>query len=64
MAAESGGARTLFEHRAARRQTSASFDPMEDYGAEVSARVVDQGPPREWPACTCGAEVCPDGEAA
>ncbi|WBP87712.1 hypothetical protein [Kitasatospora cathayae] len=60
MAAKAGGARTLSEHRAVRRQAAATFNPLDDYDVEVSVRVAGSGILREWPACTCGADHCPD----
>ncbi|MFJ3218586.1 hypothetical protein ACIPLC_22015 [Kitasatospora sp. NPDC086801] len=60
MTAKAGSARTLSEHKAARRQAVATFNPLDDYDAEVSARVGGKGNLRQWPACTCGADNCPD----
>ncbi|MEV7600585.1 hypothetical protein AB0O91_24765 [Kitasatospora sp. NPDC089797] len=64
MTTKTGSARTLSEHRAARRQTAGTFNPLDDYDTEVSARVAEKGVLREWPACTCGKDTCPDKGAA
>ncbi|MED7947794.1 hypothetical protein ACFWOG_15515 [Kitasatospora sp. NPDC058406] len=64
MTAKTGSGSTLPEYRAARRQAKGTFNPLDDYDAEVSARVTVGGILREWPACTCGTDNCPDKGAS
>ncbi|GAA2091975.1 hypothetical protein GCM10009759_17250 [Kitasatospora saccharophila] len=66
MAAVDGsrGTQSFAEYKAERRKVVAHSGEPSDYDAEVSARVVGDGVLREWPACTCGADTCPDKSVA
>ncbi|MED7948032.1 hypothetical protein [Streptomyces sp. BE303] len=52
--------RTYDEYRAEQRKQVPAGDPLDDYETKVSARVSGRGIPRDWPFCTCGADICPD----
>ncbi|MFB7472726.1 hypothetical protein [Kitasatospora sp. NPDC056184] len=64
MTVERRDPQTFTAYKAERRGRAAGTDALSDYDAELSARVVGQGIPHEWPACTCGADHCPDKGAA
>ncbi len=66
MAAGSGSGETqsFADYKAQRRKVVDAGGAPGEYDAELSARVVGRGILREWPACTCGADACPDKGAA
>ncbi len=41
------------------RRAPAACAPT-DYDPAYAAKAVGRGIPRDWPFCTCGADVCPD----
>lgn len=53
--------RTLTDYKVERRSRLGAAGDLSDYDASVSARATGSGILREWPPCTCGAAVCPDG---
>ncbi|MGW2541749.1 hypothetical protein ACWC5I_12965 [Kitasatospora sp. NPDC001574] len=60
MATGTQSARTFDQYKAERRKAPPSSNPLDDYRPQEVAKASARGVPRDWPFCTCGAEVCPD----
>ncbi|MCX4686451.1 hypothetical protein OG401_19410 [Kitasatospora purpeofusca] len=56
--------KTRKECRAEQWKRAPVVEALADYDPEASARVARIGILREWPPCTCGADICPDAGAA
>lgn len=61
MTANAPGARRHSPCKASRRQGAPPSATPCERATAYPAKAIGPGILREWPPCTCGADICPDG---